>query len=222
MVFDVKMHTMEDDEFTQDYNDTNYTLPFCQEFWPSKFHEIAYFSLIDVTACYILPLVLIIVCNVITWQNVKNTTLAQSNVEHEQPFNLRHLQRQKMLRVLKLFTFLTFSFFICWLPLYLVVGRIKIVYTEDDNGSEWEQQFISILLPIVQLLGSCNSCVNPVLYALLNQTFREGFQKAFSCFNCLKKSSRVHSCVQIGQIKNNVVGIREKNCEKTGSIVAIN
>lgn len=183
MVFDVNMQVV-DENLTDNntLNFTNITLPFCQELWPSKMAEIIYFAVVDVAACYALPLALITVCNIITWQSVaKALPVEQTGPQEEPQSNLRSLQRLKMLRVLKLFTFLTFSFFICRFPLYVVVARIKLFYVKDFSGSEWEEQFISIILPIAQLLGSCNSCANPVLYALLNQTFRESFQEVFSC-----------------------------------------
>lgn len=220
MVFDVKMQVV-DEDFTSNYtlNFTNHTLPFCQELWPSKAEEIAYYVAVDVIACYALPLVLITICNIITWQTVaKASPMEPTGPQQEPQSNLRSLQRLKMLRVLKLFTFLTFSFFVCWLPLYVVVARIKLFYTEDFSGTEWEQHLISLVLPIVQLLGSCNSCVNPVLYALLNQTFKESFQKAFSCCRISLIRLRVQPVADEAEVgMQNVVAMGQLDCNKPGA-----
>lgn len=186
LVFEVKMQYPELG-FSPDNNDTNpiYKLPFCQELWPSKAQEIAYFFVVDVVACFVLPFVSIIACNIVTWRYVESALFKEEEIAQEPNSTLREIQRERMLRVLRLFTFLTFSFFLFWLPLYLVGGRIKFFYTDKFVGSEVEQQFIETILPICQLLGTCNSCVNPIFYALLNQTFRESFQKVFACVKCL-------------------------------------
>lgn len=185
LVFEVKMqHPDSNISVNQNETDPMYKLPFCQELWPSKLEELAYFSIVDVVACFVLPLIAIVVCNFVTWRYVGSTSYREDERTQEPNSRLRQVQRQRMLRVLILFTFLTFSFFLFWLPLYLVGGRIKFFYTDDFVGSEQEQEFIETVLPICQLLGTCNSCVNPILYALLNQTFRENFLKVLSCVKC--------------------------------------
>lgn len=105
-------------------------------------------------------------------------TIASLSPPHTSYFSnasscLREIQRQRKLRVLKLFTGLTIAFFVFWIPLYAIMFRVKFYYTKTYTGSLIEQHLIHTMIPLSQLLGSCNSCVNPVLYALLNQKFRE-------------------------------------------------
>lgn len=174
-------------------------LPFCIETWNTKTQEISYFLLHNVFVCFLLPLGLISVCNVVIWKNVLAThssSCTMSSSPHSSVTTihdascLRDIQRQRILRVLKLFTGLTSVFFVCWLPLYLIMGRVKISYTETFHGSVFEQQLVSVLIPLGQLLGSCNSCVNPVLYALLNQKFRPKLKLWPRIPNWFRKASK--------------------------------
>lgn len=155
-------------------------LPFCQANWQSKSYDTLYFLLIHVFTCFVLPFSIIAVCNVEMWRSVLKveTGVNSASSQSRTCLNatgscLREIQRQRKLRILKLFTGLTFVFFAFWLPLYVIMFRVKFFYTDSFSGSEFEQQLIHSLIPLSQLLGSCNSCVNPVLYAFLNQKFRE-------------------------------------------------
>lgn len=78
--------------------------------------------------------------------------------------------RATELRVRKNLTRLTLTFFVCWLPLNLIMIRLKFY---GFPGSSLERSLLQVFLPFSQILGSCNSCVNPILYALLNRRFRE-------------------------------------------------
>lgn len=196
VVFQIKHIEYEDDNFA---NTTISHLPFCREEWDSRFQEFLYFLVIHVFACFLLPLIIITLCNVVMWRNIlkhenyESISSSQSSIiVNASGMSLREIQRQRKLRLLKLFTGLTFAFFIFWLPLYIIMARVKFSYTETFYGSKLEQQFISALIPLAQLLGTCNSCVNPVLYALLNQTFQESFKSI--CPWCTSNSTK---CVSV-------------------------
>lgn len=171
-------------------------LPFCQELWPTKLEEAIYFLLVHVFACFIVPLVLIIICNVVTWKDVLSVSASSNtngftscSVVRTSPVDML---RQRKIRMLKVFTGLTFTFFVFWLPLYVIMARLKFLYaTKKDVEGTSEFDLISTLIPAAQLLGSCNSCVNPVLYALLNPSFRRSCTALFCRPHCseLKTSS---------------------------------
>lgn len=157
-------------------------LPFCLEIWDTNEQEMAYFFINNVFVCFLLPLGLIIIWNVIIWKNFRetqystscnaNTSSLCSSTSPETRSVCKGIQLQRKLRLLRLFTGLTFTFFAFWLPLYLIMARVKLSYTETFHGSPLEQEIVSVLVPLAQLLGNFNTCVNPVLYALLNQRFR--------------------------------------------------
>lgn len=191
--------TTDDGESLSNVTQSHPELPFCLEIWDKKEQEIAYFFVNNVLICFLLPLGLIIVCNAVIWKNVLethystsytiNTSSQCSSATQETGSCLRDIQRRRKLRVLKLFTGMTFVFFAFWLPLYLIMARVKLSYTDTFHGSPVEQHVLSILIPLAQLLGSFNSCVNPVLYALLNQRFRPKWRFC-PCFTKLMKMSK--------------------------------
>lgn len=211
VVFQVKEITFQDDDHLP-HNETFSRLPFCREEWANKHAEIWYFLLIHLFICYLLPLALISISNGVMWRSIfkhdhyetisSSHSTATINTLNLSCSSIREVQRQRKLRILKLFTGLTFAFFIFWLPLYIIMARVKFSYTETFFGSETEQQLISTLIPLAQLLGTCNSCVNPVLYAMLNQTFRESFWSI--CPWCCGRSTNSETAVGL-----------EENCSAT-------
>ncbi len=74
--------------------------------------------------------------------------------------------------VRKMLGIVTLTFLLSWLPLYIIVTRIKF----STHISDWESDILDIAYPLAQWLGSWNSSVNPVLYAFLNNKFREMFR----------------------------------------------
>lgn len=164
-------------------------LPFCLEHWQHTTHSNMYFLLVHSFACFLFPFLLIMFCNLAMWKHVmamnKETAVSlQTYFENPESCRVRKIKQERNLRVLKLFNGLTFAFFAFWLPLYVIMVRIRFFYSEVNPGSEFERHLVYSLIPLSQLLGSCNSCVNPVLYALLNRTFRESLTlKCFRRFN---------------------------------------
>lgn len=164
-------------------------LPFCLEHWQHTNHSNIYFLLVHIFACFLFPFLLIMVCNLAMWKHVmslrKETSVPLQNFfENSDSSRIRKIKEERNLRVLKLFNVLTFAFFAFWLPLYVIMVRVKFFYSDANPGSEFERHLVYSLIPLAQLLGSCNSCVNPVLYGLLNRTFRESLTlKCFRRFN---------------------------------------
>jgi len=74
--------------------------------------------------------------------------------------------------VLKMLGVVTLAFLISWLPLYVIVMRMKF----GESISDYEFNLLNFSMPFAQWLGSTNSCINPVLYAFLNNKFREMFK----------------------------------------------
>lgn len=66
-------------------------------------------------------------------------------------------------------------FALSWLPLYVAFSLIKFWPLSPDA-----EKRIVAFLPIAQWLGAANSSINPLLYAIFNQRFREGYKALLS------------------------------------------
>lgn len=60
------------------------------------------------------------------------------------------------------------TFAVSWLPLYIIFIVIKFEYLQYDNV----RSVLDVMLPIAQWLGASNSCINPILFAYMNRSFR--------------------------------------------------
>lgn len=84
-------------------------------------------------------------------------------------------------KVTKMIIIVTVLFCICWLPYHVVI----LCYLYGDfpfNQTTYAFRLLS------HCMAYANSCVNPIVYALVSKHFRKGFKKVFSCL--LSKSSR--------------------------------
>ncbi|XP_058476992.1 galanin receptor 2a [Solea solea] len=82
--------------------------------------------------------------------------------------------RRAKCKVTKMILIVTALFCVCWLPHHLVIlcmwtGRFPLNHTTY------------VLRVLSHLVAYANSCLNPVVYALVSKHFRKGFTKVFSC-----------------------------------------
>ncbi|NXN21389.1 C5AR1 protein, partial [Nycticryphes semicollaris] len=77
-------------------------------------------------------------------------------------------------KAIKLILVVIISFFICWLP-YHVVGLViasNRSHTAVFKGA-WEAD------PIVTGIAYINSCINPIIYVIMGQDFKDKFQRSW-------------------------------------------
>lgn len=142
---------------------------YCVETWENEFHGKLYFLIANLLFCYGVPLILISVSNAIIWCHVRHRKVPQNSAS---PAPIKKMHKQARHGVLKMLGIVTLTFLISWLPLYIIVTRIKF----SEHIGDWESNILDILFPFAQWLGSWNSSVNPILYAFLNNKFREMFR----------------------------------------------
>lgn len=58
-------------------------------------------------------------------------------------------------------------------------------------------------------MAYANSCLNPIVYALVSKHFRKGFKKVFSCILSKKGRNKVH----VVQLANTVPGFEAASTE---------
>ncbi|KFQ55285.1 Galanin receptor type 2, partial [Nestor notabilis] len=77
-------------------------------------------------------------------------------------------------KVTKMIIIVTILFCLCWLPYHLVI--LRYLYGDFPfNQATYAFRLLS------HCMAYANSCLNPIVYALVSKHFRKGFKKVFSC-----------------------------------------
>ncbi|XP_046690352.1 galanin receptor 2b isoform X2 [Silurus meridionalis] len=105
-------------------------------------------------------------------------------------------------KVTKMIIIVTVLFCICWLPYHVVI----LCYLYGDfpfNQTTYAFRLLS------HCMAYANSCLNPIVYALVSKHFRKGFKKVFSCILSKKGRNKVH----VVQLANTVPGFEAASTE---------
>ncbi|XP_051529788.1 galanin receptor 2a-like [Myxocyprinus asiaticus] len=94
--------------------------------------------------------------------------------------------RKAKRKVTKMIIIVTVLFCLCWLPHHLVIlcmwfGHFPLNHTTY------------VLRILSHLVAYTNSCLNPIVYALVSKHFRKGFKKVFGCALNNRVVNRVHT-----------------------------
>jgi hypothetical protein len=111
------------------------------------------------------------------YRRIPCETTSSPQLKDQHPSTMSQLHRSKV-RALRMLLAVVTAFALAWLPLYLTFGILKL---GPAKLSDEQSEFWDIIVPIVQWLGSSNSCVNPILYHFLDPRFRSGFRTALLC-----------------------------------------
>uniref|UniRef100_A0A4W6E8H7 Galanin receptor 2a n=1 Tax=Lates calcarifer TaxID=8187 RepID=A0A4W6E8H7_LATCA len=108
--------------------------------------------------------------------------------------------RRAKRKVTKMIIIVAILFCLCWLPHHLVIlcmwfGRFPLNHTTY------------ILRILSHLVAYTNSCLNPIVYALVSKHFRKGFRKVFSCTLKKREVNKVH----VIQAVNTVSSVETSN-----------
>ncbi|KAM3844531.1 galanin receptor type 2 [Vipera latastei] len=88
-------------------------------------------------------------------------------------------------KVTRMIIIVTVLFCLCWLPHHLVILCFWFGYFPLNNVT-------FVLRVLSHLISYANSCVNPIVYALVSKHFRKGFKKIFSCLLHKRVANKVH------------------------------
>nr|ANO39125.1 GCR402 [Schmidtea mediterranea] len=165
--------------------DNNHTKIVCVQAWPDNADERDYFIFVIFIMCYIIPLFLISCFYFAIASRIYKRANANSNETQSKRIPLIKLSsggisRTKSIRIVKMLAIVVVTFAVSWLPLYIV---FIFLYYSDKN--KWSPQFLNVLfdylIPIFQLISASNSCINPWIYCLYSQTYRDGFRNVIIC-----------------------------------------
>ncbi|NWS60291.1 GALR2 protein, partial [Chunga burmeisteri] len=88
-------------------------------------------------------------------------------------------------KVTKMIIIVTILFCLCWLPYHVVI--LRYLYGDFPfNQATYAFRLLS------HCMAYANSCLNPIVYALVSKHFRKGFKKVFSCLLRKKRRNKVH------------------------------
>nr|XP_033818566.1 galanin receptor type 2-like [Geotrypetes seraphini] len=105
-------------------------------------------------------------------------------------------------KVTKMIIIVTVLFCLCWLPYHVVI----LCYLYGDfpfNQTTYALRLLS------HCMAYANSCLNPIVYALVSKHFRKGFKKVFSCLTRKKTRNKVHAV----NVANTVPGFEAVSTE---------
>nr|XP_034963848.1 galanin receptor type 2 [Zootoca vivipara] len=88
-------------------------------------------------------------------------------------------------KVTRMIIIVAVLFCLCWLPHHLVILCFWFGYFPLNSATY-------VLRILSHLISYANSCVNPIVYALVSKHFRKGFKKIFSCLLHKRVTSKVH------------------------------
>ncbi|NXL12915.1 GALR2 protein, partial [Setophaga kirtlandii] len=88
-------------------------------------------------------------------------------------------------KVTRMIIIVAVLFCLCWLPHHLVILCVWFGYFPLNHSTY-------VLRILSHVISYANSCVNPIVYALVSKHFRKGFKKIFSCLLRKKAAHRVH------------------------------
>lgn len=159
--------------FNVDYlpDNDDYLYPACVENgWNDQFLETSYFIGAHLVLCFAFPVLVLVITNSIIFWNFRYYRNALNR-------NPNGVVRCSIYAETKHLILVTVLFIGSWLPLYGLMVRKRLFTDVEDsfvgNGEKYDNDWetIDYIVPLAQLLGASNSCVNPVLYAYHNKQF---------------------------------------------------
>ena len=128
---------------------------------------------------------------------LRNGELGETSTGQNQRSVLRH-----DLKIVRMLLIVVGVFFFCWLPYCITT----FLYTYNPNVFKgWNLRSGVIYGWIIYLLPLINSLCNPIIYACLDQTYREAFKDLFQKMMCRTRSNRQQpaAVIELRQLRNN-------------------
>ena len=111
------------------------------------------------------------------------------------------------LKIVRMLLIVAGVFCLCWLPrtIWHFLSNHYPNFIDSNNRSLSYWYRIDIFNSLVHLLGLSNSLCNPIIYACLDQTYREAFKRLFKKMMCRKRSNTQQppAVIELRQLRNN-------------------
>ena len=152
----------------------------CIEDWPSLAHRQAY-TVSLLTAQYILPLLITVICYIRIWLFMRNRPVFPRN---SNLFTNRRIPGEENTResviILKTVAVIVFLFLVLLLP-----NQVAWMLLDFRNVSYEELWFVA------DILTRLHSCLNPVVYGVMNKQYRRSYVTFLTRTLCYRHVSRV-------------------------------
>lgn len=127
---------------------------------------------------FVIPVLIISVCYSLMIRRLHGVRLLSGSREKDQ--NLRRITRLVLVVVA--------VFVGCWTP-------VQVFVLVQGLGVQPDSEAAVAALCFCTALGYVNSCLNPILYAFLDENFKACFRK-FCCASALRREAPVSGCVR--------------------------
>uniref|UniRef100_A0A915KVV9 G-protein coupled receptors family 1 profile domain-containing protein n=1 Tax=Romanomermis culicivorax TaxID=13658 RepID=A0A915KVV9_ROMCU len=98
---------------------------------------------------------------------------------------------QKERKATKFVAIVLAAFVICWSPFFLFNALIGVCLTATGGGKDRCQFIPAEVMCLAVWLGYANSCLNPILYAMLNRQFRSSYKIILGRLWCRYGNKRI-------------------------------
>ncbi|EFN62034.1 Neuropeptides capa receptor [Camponotus floridanus] len=145
---------------------------------------------------FVLPMTIIIVLYILIAIKLRRSNLltATDSKRHHIPGGLNQDngrgKTNAQRNVIRMLIAVVVAFFICWAPFH--AQRLLAVYAAQNTASESEDALIIVYTTLTYVSGIfyyLSTTVNPLLYNIMSNKFREAFKSMLSK-NCVRKSHR--------------------------------
>uniref|UniRef100_A0A8C6YH89 G-protein coupled receptors family 1 profile domain-containing protein n=1 Tax=Naja naja TaxID=35670 RepID=A0A8C6YH89_NAJNA len=143
------------------------------------------YQIINITVChpiwemsqpYVIPVL------ILSFTYLKTIRYLWTSVD---PMKVMSDSKKGKRKVTRMIIIVTVLFCLCWLPHHLVILCFWFGNFPLNNVT-------FVLRVLSHLISYANSCVNPIVYALVSKHFRKGFKKIFSCLLHKRVTNKVH------------------------------
>ncbi|KAF7705609.1 hypothetical protein HF521_020895 [Silurus meridionalis] len=113
-------------------------------------------------------------------------------------------------RVTKMIVIVAVLFCLCWLPHHLIIMCMWFGHFPLNHATY-------VLRILSHLVAYTNSCLNPIVYALVSKHFRKGFRKVFGCVAQKRLANKVNMAPQAQTVSLVEVGSSDGSNHSDGS-----
>ncbi|CAG7725864.1 unnamed protein product, partial [Allacma fusca] len=144
-----------------------------------KRHFIPYAFQISICVFFVIPMTMITVLYVLIGLKLRRSPGSNRN-NREITVEPRNTNRHSQSHVIRMLIAVVVAFFICWAPFH--IQRLMAIYSEFLGLAESDS--LSTLYKIINyvsgILYYVSTCINPILYHIMSNKFRQAFKDTIS------------------------------------------